>query len=208
MPTAKIKILLADDHLIVRMGLRTILSIEDDFFVCGEAASGTEAIREALRLKPDVVLMDLMMPKMNGVEATAEIVKNAPTTHVLILTTYATSDLLRSAFDAGASGALVKDSSRSLLAKAIRETAAGRRFISPDIQSGLDAPTGSIAFSDRQLKILRLVAKGFNNKEIAEFVGISRDTVKASLKTIFARLGAASRAEAVALAIRERLLKP
>lgn len=208
MPTAKIKILLADDHLIVRMGLRTILSIEDDFFVCGEAASGTEAIREALRLKPDVVLMDLMMPKMNGVEATAEIVKNAPMAHVLILTTYATSDLLRSAFDAGACGAIVKDSSRSLLAKAIRETAAGRRFVSPDIPSGLDAPTGSIAFSDRQLKILRLVAKGFNNKEIAEFVGISRDTVKASLKTIFARLGAASRAEAVALAIRERLLKP
>lgn len=208
MSTAKIKILLADDHLIVRMGLRTILSIEDEFSVCGEAASGTEAVREALRLKPDVILMDLMMPKMNGVEATAEITRALPATHVLLLTTYATSDLIRSAFEAGACGALVKDSSRSLLAKAIRETAAGRRFVSPDIQMGLDTPAEPVSFSERQLQILGFVAKGFNNKEIAKLIGTGRDTVKANLKTIFVRLGAASRAEAVALAIKDRLLSP
>ena len=198
----KIKVMLADDHLVVRMGLAAIISIERDMEVVGEAADGAEAVKLAAELHPDVVIMDIMMPKLDGVAATAEIRKRNPDTQILILTTFGTSDDLRRALEVGATGALVKDSAQTELVSAIRECAAGRKILSPAVARQLESEMPKIELSPRQLEMLNYVAKGFNNAEIANMVGIGRDCVKAHLSAAFTRLGAASRSEAVAIAIR------
>ena len=198
----KIKVMLADDHLVVRMGLAAIISIERDMEVVGEAADGAEAVKLAAELHPDVVIMDIMMPKLDGVAATAEIRKRNPDTQILILTTFGTSDDLRRALEVGATGALVKDSAQTELVSAIRECAAGRKILSPAVARQLQSEMPKIELSPRQLEMLNYVAKGFNNAEIANMVGIGRDCVKAHLSAAFTRLGAASRSEAVAIAIR------
>ena len=202
----KIRILLADDHLVVRMGLAAIISIERDMEVVGEAADGAESVKLAAELHPDVVIMDIMMPKLDGVAATAEIRKHNPETKILILTTFGTSDELRRALDVGATGALVKDSAQTELVSAIRECAAGRKIISPAVARQLQYEMPKIELSPRQLEMLSYVAKGFNNAEIANMVGIGRDCVKAHLSAAFTRLNASSRSEAVAIAIRLGLL--
>ena len=203
----KIKVMLADDHLVVRMGLAAIISIERDMEVVGEAADGTEAVKLAAELHPDVVIMDIMMPKLDGVAATAEIRKRNPDTQILILTTFGTSDDLRRALEVGATGALVKDSAQTELVSAIRECAAGRKTISPAVARQLQYEMPKIELSPRQLEMLNYVAKGFNNAEIANMVGIGRDCVKAHLSAAFTRLNASSRSEAVAIAIRLGLLQ-
>jgi len=203
----KIRVMLADDHLVVRMGLAAIISIERDMEVVGEAADGAEAVKLATELHPDVVIMDIMMPKLDGVAATAEIRKRNPETQILILTTFGTSDDLRRALEVGAKGALVKDSAQMELVSAIRECAAGRKIISPAITRQLQYEMPKIELSPRQLEMLNYVAKGFNNAEIANMVGIGRDCVKAHLSAAFTRLNASSRSEAVAIAIRQHLLK-
>ena len=203
----KIKVMLADDHLVVRMGLAAIISIERDMEVVGEAADGAEAVKLAAELHPDVVIMDIMMPKLDGVAATAEIRKRNPETQILILTTFGTSDDLRRALEVGATGALVKDSAQTELVSAIRECAAGRKIISPAIARQLQSEMPKIELSPRQLEMLNYVAKGFNNAEIANMVGIGRDCVKAHLSAAFTRLNASSRSEAVAIAIRLGLLQ-
>ena len=203
----KTRVMLADDHLVVRMGLAAIIRIERDMEVVGEAADGAEAVRLAAELRPDVVIMDIMMPKLDGVAATAEIRKSNPETQILILTTFGTSDDLRRALEAGATGALVKDSAQTELVSAIRECAAGKKTISPAIARQMQCEMPRIELSPRQLEMLNYVAKGFNNTEIANMVGIGRDCVKAHLSAAFTRLGAASRSEAVAIAIRLGLLR-
>ena len=203
----KIKVMLADDHLVVRMGLAAIISIERDMEVVGEAADGAEAVKLAAELHPDVVIMDIMMPKLDGVAATAKIRKRNPETQILILTTFGTSDDLRRALDVGATGALVKDSAQTELVSAIRECAAGRKIISPAVARQLQSEMPKIELSPRQLEMLNYVAKGFNNAEIATMVGIGRDCVKAHLSAAFTRLNASSRSEAVAIAIRLGLLQ-
>ena len=203
----KIKVMLADDHLVVRMGLAAIISIERDMEVVGEAADGAEAVKLATELHPDVVIMDIMMPKLDGVAATAEIRKRNPETQILILTTFGTSDDLRRALEVGATGALVKDSAQTELVSAIRECAAGRKIISPAVVRQLQYEMPKIELSPRQLEMLNYVAKGFNNAEIANMVGIGRDCVKAHLSAAFTRLNASSRSEAVAIAIRLGLLQ-
>ena len=203
----KIRVMLADDHLVVRMGLAAIISIERDMELVGEAANGAEAVKLAAELHPDVVIMDIMMPKLDGVAATAKIRKRNPETQILILTTFGTSDDLRRALAVGATGALVKDSAQTELVSAIRECAAGRKFISPAVARQLQYEMPKIELSPRQLEMLSYVAKGFNNAEIASMVGIGRDCVKAHLSAAFTRLGAASRSEAVAIAIRLGLLQ-
>lgn len=203
----KTRILIADDHLVVRMGLTAIIGIEKDMTVVGEACDGQEAVRLAAALKPDVIIMDLMMPKLGGASATEAILKTNPDAQILILTTFSSSDELRRALDAGAVGALVKDSAHNQLIGAIRHTASGERTISPEIERQLKTSGQEPELTPRQTEILTYVAKGLNNREIAEQIGIGPDCVKAHLKTAFSRLGAASRSEAVVLALRKGLIR-
>ncbi|MBQ0032072.1 MAG: response regulator transcription factor [bacterium] len=202
----KIRILLADDHLVVRMGLAAIIGIEKDFELAGEAGNGQDAVRLAAELNPDVIIMDLMMPRMDGVRATEKILKENPDRKILILTTFGASEDIRRALDAGAIGAMVKDSAHAELIGAIHATARGERTLSPAIRSQLKTSDSAPSLTPRQLEILSYVAKGLNNREIAPLIGIGPDCVKARLKTAFARLGAASRSEAVALAVDAKLI--
>ena len=204
---SKLRILLADDHLVVRMGLSSIIAVEDDLAVVGEARNGLEVTRLADSLRPDVIIMDLMMPFVNGAEATKRILQANPKAKILILTTFATSDELRSALDNGALSAIVKDSDYGELLAAIRATAAGTRYISTVVERQLKAADEPTDLTPRQIEILQLVAKGYSNPEIARILHHGRDCIKAHLKTAFARLGASSRAEAVSIAQRMNLLK-
>ena len=204
----KIRILLADDHLVVRMGLAAIIGIEKDLELAGEAGNGQDAVRLAAELDPDVIIMDLMMPKLDGVRATERILKENPDRKILILTTFGASEDIKRALDAGAIGAMVKDSAHAKLIDAIRATARGERTLSPSIKSQLKTSTDSTPnLTPRQIEILSYVAKGLNNREIAPLIGIGPDCVKAHLKTAFARLGATSRSEAVAIAVNSKMIE-
>ena len=204
---SKIKILIADDHQIVRMGLATIFAKEPDFQVAGEARNGIEAVRLSCELNPDVILMDLMMPKKSGAAATAEILAANPAARILVLTTFGESDAVKLALDAGAAGALIKDTPHTKLVAAIRAIAKGRRVISPEIQQNISDQPAPPELSPRQLEILRLVADGLTSKAISSKLEIGPDGVNAHLRTIFSKLGAASRSEAVAIALKKHLLK-
>jgi len=202
----KIRILVADDHSLVRMGLVSLLETKDDLEVVGEATNGDSAVTKALKLLPDVVIMDLMMPKKNGAEATAAIHAQNPDIRVLILTTFGTSEEIARALDAGASGAIMKSATNSELVSAIRAIAAGKHVIADDIRrQTVGRPPASLTV--RQLEVLGSVSKGFTNREIADQFGISPESVKTHLENIFKRIGASSRSEAVAIALRNQLLK-
>ena len=200
----KLRILLADDHMVVRMGLSALIDKQSDMIVVGEATDGREAVRLAEKLKPDVTIMDILMPGMNGAEASAEILRHDPEAKILVLTTFGSSPDVRRALDSGARGALTKDALQQELLDAVRRIAAGERVVDREIKASLAAePT----LSARQIEVLELVAKGFDNKEVAKLLGLSVDGVKKHLKIIFAALGAASRTEAVSLAMNSHLLK-
>ena len=174
----KIKVLLADDHLVVRMGISAIISLEKDMTVVAEAENGLDAVRLAAEKKPDVVVMDLMMPKLDGAKATAEIIAANPATKVIILTTFGGSIDVKRALDAGASSALVKATSQRDLIAAIRKTAAGESIICSEISNTLEADADSVDLSERQFEILSYVAKGLNNREIAEVMHVGRDCIR------------------------------
>lgn len=203
----KIKVMLADDHLVVRMGLAAIISLEKDLTVVAEAENGEDAVRLAAEKKPDVIVMDLMMPKLDGAQATAQIVAANPEAKVIILTTFGGSIDVKRALDAGARSALVKATSQQDLMDAIRRTAAGESVICSEIGNTIEADADTASLSDRQIEILTYVAKGLNNREIAEMVNVGRDCIKAHLKTIFTKLGVASRSEATAFAVNRGLVK-
>ena len=203
----KIAILLADDHQIVRMGLSTVIRLESDMDVIGEARNGDEAVRRAKELRPDVIVMDLMMPKRDGADATAAIVRENPDAKILLLTTFGASERVKAALDAGALGAIVKDTSYTDIIKAIRRTAAGEHVISKDIRHALETAPDRPELSERQLKVLHYVAQGLTTKAISEHLGIGPDGVNAHLRTIFAKLGVSSRSKAVAIALKRQLLK-
>jgi len=203
----KIKILIADDHKIVRMGLAALLATERDLQLVGEAENGIEAVRLATSLKPDVVVMDLMMPKKDGVEATREILAAAAETKMLILTSYGTSNAIGQALEAGAAGALMKTADDAQIVSVIRRLAAGEKYVSPEIRRSIrETPTIPV-LSPRQTEVLRQLTLGLTNKEIADALGIRKDGVEDHIKVIFAKLGATNRAEAVAVALRRHLLK-
>ena len=203
----KIKILIADDHQIVRMGLTTIFAKEPDFEVVGEARNGLEAVRLARELAPDLVLMDLLMPRKSGADATQEILSANPSARILILTTFGESEDVKRALDAGASGALIKDTPHTKLVAAIRAITKGKRVISPEIQQSITEQSAVPELSERQLEILKLIADGLTSKAISSKLEIGPDGVNAHLRTIFSKLGASSRTEAVAIALRKHLLK-
>lgn len=202
----KIKILLADDHQVVRMGLAAIIAAESDMNLAGEASDGNEAVALAKEVIPDVVLMDLMMPQKNGVEATSEILAVNPNAKILVLTTFGDSDDVKRALDAGATGALIKDTPRGELVAAIRAIADGKRVVSPEIDHVLAIRANKPQLSARQIEVLRYVAKGLTSKAISAEMGITPDSVNGHLRAIFAHLGAASRTEAVATALRLGLI--
>lgn len=206
-PESKIRVLLCDDHLVVRMGIAAIISLEKDMTVVAEAENGLDAVRLAAEKKPDVIVMDLMMPKLDGAQATAQIRAANPDARIIILTTFGGSIDVKRALDAGAQSALVKATSQAELMDAIRRTAAGESVICSEIGNTLDVDADSADLTERQMEILSLVAKGLNNREIAELMKVSRDCIKAHLKTIFAKLGVASRSEAAALAVNRNMVK-
>ena len=202
----KTTILLADDHQVVRMGLAAIIAAEGDMRLVGEASDGNEAVAFARELRPDVVLMDLMMPLKNGAEATAEILAENPSAKILVLTTFGESSEVVHAIAAGAAGALIKDTPRTELVAAIRKVAAGERVLSPEIAHVLKMKSEMPKLSSRQLEVLGFVADGLTSKAISTKMGITQDCVNGHLRAIFAHLKASSRTEAVATAMRQGLI--
>ena len=205
--SSKIRILIADDHAIVRRGLRSLIEGEPDFIAVGEAKNGAEAVDEAIRLKPDVVVMDLMMPKKDGARATAEIRAACPGVQVVILTSYGTSDAIAHALEAGAIGAVLKSATESELVPALRRAAAGKSCVAAEIRRQIAADPPVPSLTQLQREILELVTRGLSNTDIARLRGVSEVTVKNHLTSIFQKLGVATRAEAVALALRKHLLE-
>ena len=203
----KIRILLADDHKLMRMGLTSLIAGERDMECVGEASNGITAVEAAERLRPDVVIMDLMMPKMNGAEATRHIHEKMPDVRIVILTSYGTSREMSDAIANGASGTLMKDVATAELTRVIRAVAAGETAIPPQFQSMSRDPQGVPQLTEHQKNILSSIAIGRTNADIAKEFGISQSTVKNIIMTIFSKLGAANRSEAVAIALRENLLK-
>ncbi len=203
----EIRILIADDHAIVRTGLAALLNTEPGLRVVGEAKNGAEAIREALRYAPDIVIMDLMMPQKDGAEATAAIRQKLPQTRVLILTTYGSSDDIAHALKSGAAGVIMKTAPNEKLIAALRKIAAGEAYIAPEVkrQMILDPPTPQL--SPRQAEVLQSLQRGLTNRDIALQLSISVDRVEQIVKTLLTKLDAANRTEAVAIALRKHLLK-
>ena len=203
----KTRILLVDDHALLRRGLADLIRYEKDMSVVGEAGDGETAVNAAVSLKPDLVVMDLMMPVVDGVEATRRIKAVLPSTHVLILTTFGTSADVARAIAAGATGAIMKDASTDEQLAAIRTVAAGGTVFSPEIQRSMDETPKPPDFTDRQLEVLQSVVDGLGNKEIASKLKISTDAVKQHLNAICTKLGASNRVEAVSITLRRHLLR-
>lgn len=207
--TDTIRILIADDHSIVREGLRLILETEPDFEVIGEAADGVEAVNLASELSPDVILMDLRMPRMDGLTAIQHLQTEQPDIAIIILTTYTEDELMFKGLKSGARGYLLKDTERATLFNTIRAAARGETLLSPQVmervlaQAGKQSaatPTtsGGIQLTDRELEVLHAAAEGKTSKEIAYNLRISERTVKAHLTSIYNKLGVDSRAAAIA----------
>ena len=203
----KIRILLADDHTIMRMGLATLLESEPDMCVVGEAENGQVAVRLTRELKPDVVIMDLMMPVLSGAEATRLIREENPNVRIVVLTTFGSSAELALAVRNGAAATLLKDTETADLVNILRRVHEGKRVIPADVLATLDESTASADLTPRQLTILQSVTRGLSNADIAKQLGISEIGVKKHLQVIFCKLGAATRAEAAAIALRRQLLK-
>ena len=202
-----VSVLLVDDHALIRRGLTDLIRYESDLNVAGEASNGQEAVEAARKLNPDVIVMDLMMPEMDGVEATRRIKAERPDSRILILTTFGTSADVARAMAAGASGAIMKDAETDDQLAAIRTVAAGGKAFSPGIEKALNELQPTPDLTDRQLLILESVTRGLTNRDIATMLGISADAVKQHLAAIFSKLGAANRSEAISIALRKHLLK-
>lgn len=211
-----VRVLIVDDHLIVREGLRLILETEAGFELVGEASDGVEAIELASELHPDVILMDLRMPRMDGLTAIEHLRDEQPQMAIVILTTYKENDLMRRGLKLGAQGYLLKDTDRVTLFNTIRAAARGETLLQPEIMEQLLSPVkstptvstskGKMGLTDRELQVLATVAQGERNKEIAYHLGITERTVKAHLSSIYSKLGVDSRAGAVSEAMQRGLL--
>jgi NarL family two-component system response regulator YdfI len=214
--TETIRLLIADDHLIVRQGLRLILETEAGFELIGEAADGAEAVQLAEELQPDVILMDLRMPRVDGISAIRQLRREQPHIAIVILTTFNEDDLMREGLQAGARGYLLKDTDRATLFSTIRAAAQGQTLLKPEIiqqlltpsqsQDEIPSPKVQTNLTERELEVLAGVASGQTSKEIAYQLGITERTVKAHLTSIYNKLGVDSRAAAVSEAMKQGLL--
>jgi NarL family two-component system response regulator LiaR len=213
----KIKVLIVDDHAVVRQGLRTFLELQDDIEVVGEGENGVEAVEQACRLRPHVVLLDLVMPEMDGIEATTGILECSPETRVLILTSFGEDDKVFPAIRAGAQGYLLKDIRPDDLVQTVREAYQGKAQLHPDIakklmsavagtspqESGpMKASPGLDELTEREREVLHLIAQGLNNRELAERMIISEKTVKTHVSNILSKLGVEDRTQAAIWALK------
>jgi NarL family two-component system response regulator LiaR len=208
----KIRVVIADDHAVVRQGTRSLLEREDDIEVVGEARDGEEAVRLIQQLKPDVAIVDVSMPKLNGVEVTKLVKPTCPSTSILILSAYDNDEYVFALLEAGAAGYLLKDVDSREVVDAVRRVRAGESVLHPivarKVVSRLVAPgksdvKASADLSDREIEVLKLAARGLSNKEIADRLVISVRTVQGHLASIFNKLGVGSRTEAVFLAVKK-----
>lgn len=201
-----IRIVIADDHSVVRQGLRMFLGLDSELEVVGEATDGAEALRLARELRPDVVVMDLLMPVMNGIEATAAIRRELPDTEVLALTSVLEDASVVGAVRAGAIGYLLKDTQADALCQAIKAAAAGQVQLTPKAAARLmqvvSAPESPEALTERETEVLRLLAQGESNKQIARSLHIAEKTVKTHVSNILSKLGVQSRTQATLYAVR------
>lgn len=200
-----IRVLLVDDHAFLRMGVKSFLELEDGIEVVGEAESGEDAVAATQRLKPDIVVLDLMMPGIGGTEAIRRMMRTENPPRVLVLSSYGQSAEMARALSAGAKGALAKDTPMEELAKAIRRIYSGKRYVSSDIANYLTA-NPIVEFSARERDILLAISKGLSNKDIAALLKLSVPRVKQLLNDLYGRLGVANRAEASATILREHLI--
>ena len=202
-----IRVLVADDHPVVRHGLCTMLEIEEDFMVVGRAADGEEAVEQARTMRPDIILLDVQMPRMDGIEALRRIRAEDPEARVIVLTTYRNEDYIFPSLQAGARGYLLKDASREELADAIRAVARGESLLDPQLAETVNRPgPRGETLTTRELDVLRLMAEQMSNAQIAEKLFVSENTVKTHVSNILAKLGCNDRAAAVLTAWRRHLI--
>ncbi|PYR78507.1 MAG: DNA-binding response regulator [Acidobacteria bacterium] len=217
MTTKPIRVLLADDHALVRQGFRRILEDEPDIVVAGEASGGARAIELARSLLPDVIVMDLAMPEINGLHAAIEILRDRPGSRVLILSMHADEQYVRNALDAGVKGYILKNALETDLTRAVRALASGGQFLSPELSElairrlrGTDPGAAEDPFSTlsaREIQVLRLIALGKSNKEIASILGLSVNTVSVHRTNLMNALGVHKTAELVLLAVKKGLVE-
>ena len=206
-----IRVMLVDDHTMVRRGLGTFLKAFDDLQLAGEAETGAAAIRLCAETLPDVILMDMVMPDMDGAAATRLIRQQFPQVQVIALTSFKEGDLVKNALEAGAIGYLLKDVSADELAGAIRAAHAGRATLSPEaaqalVETATQPPAPGLDLTEREREVLALMVEGLNNTQIAGRLTVSSSTIKSHVSNILAKLGVASRTEAVTLALRSRII--
>lgn len=203
----KIRVLVVDDHFVVRMGLIAVVNTEPDMEVVGQAADGADAVAKFAELKPDLVLMDLRMPGMDGIRATTEIRAKHPEARVLMLTTYDGDTDIHRAVQAGAQGYVLKNSTGDKLIPALRAVAAGQKWIPKEIATRLASRNLFEELTPRELQVLQEMAKGLANKEIGDVLKITEHTVKDHLKNILGKLRVADRTEAVTVAIQRGIIQ-
>jgi NarL family two-component system response regulator LiaR len=210
-----IKVFIADDHMIVREGIKALLTTEEGIDVIGDAGDGQRAVDEVARLKPDVILMDLLMPGMDGIEATVHIKNNQPDARILVLTSFATDDKVFPALQAGALGFLLKDSTPEMLVDGIRQVYRGESWLHPKIARKVlqeltkpkEEKTAANHLTGRELEVLRLLAQGYSNQAIADQLVLSETTVRTHVSHILGKLHLASRTQAALYALRKGLAK-
>lgn len=211
--TPPIRVMIVDDQPVVRSGLGAFLSVHDDLELVGEASDGARALALCAKISPDVILMDLVMPNMDGAEATARIRHSFPSIQVLVLTSFKEDELVQKALEAGAIGYLLKNISSDELVKAIRAASAGRPTLSPEatevlIRKATHGPGIELGsdLTEREREVLTLMVEGLNNNEIAENMIVSRSTVKFHVSNVLSKLQATNRMEAIAIALKQKLI--
>lgn len=214
----RIRLMIVDDHEVVRLGMRAAFELENDITVVGEASNGAEALAKVPVLAPEVILMDVRMEKLSGIEACREIKSAYPTTHILMITSYTDDDAISASILAGASGYLLKNVSRAELLKSIRLVASGQTLLNPQADTRTLSRLSSLSqgnatapgdeLTEREREVLALIARGYTNKQIAEALFVSEKTARNHVSHILEKLGLARRSEAAAFAVEHKLVRP